>query len=143
MSERFGKVWDRDADKLGALVALDDEGRLLRHVMADGCRIVLWDTFRPDGRGTMWLGYALWDPEGNKVFEGEDYAGSPMDSIDSDETLRCLIGFLALSPGDTDAEYFADYTDDQRSWAESSACEELSLWAHDEQGETSFVDDPE
>ena len=48
------------------------------------------------------------------LFEGDDFGPSPMHAIDSDATVRALMGFLTLRPGDTDADYFDAYTDTQR-----------------------------
>ena len=67
-------------------------------------------TNRTDWRGQTVLGYELTDRDGETVFEGEDFAGSPMQADDSDDTLRALLGFLTLRPGDTDSEYFEAYT---------------------------------
>jgi hypothetical protein len=50
------------------------------------------------------------------IFEGEDFAGSPMDADDSDETVAALLTFLTLRRGDTDAEYFESYTPEQLAW---------------------------
>jgi len=44
---------------------------------------------------------------------------------DGDETIAALLSFLSLRPGDTDDEYFDDYTEDQMEWAEMHG-EELS-----------------
>lgn len=49
------------------------------------------------------------------------------DAIDGIGTVRSLLSFLTLRPGDTDAEYFERYTPEQRAfceeYAESLACE--------------------
>ena len=61
------------------------------------------------------------------VFEGEDFSPSPLHAIDSDEAVAALMGFLTLRPGDTDREYFAEYTPEQLEFAdqhaEALACE--------------------
>lgn len=44
------------------------------------------------------------------VFEGEDFGCSPMHEWDSDESTGALLGFLTLGRGDTDSEYFDEYT---------------------------------
>ncbi len=44
------------------------------------------------------------------LFEGEDYGCSPCHAIDSNESVIGIMEFLTLKPGDTDSEYFADYT---------------------------------
>jgi len=102
------------------------EGRAGNYVLTT------WDSGRVDGRGQTRIRYELVDPHGHLLFEGDDFAGSPMHADDADETVRALLGFLTLRPGDTDAEYFASYTPEQLAFAEGEA-EELSLYA-DEDG---------
>ncbi len=94
----------------------------------------VWATDRTDRRGQSVLGYELTDHQGETVFEGEDFSGSPMHADDSDETLRALLGFLTLRPGDTDPEYFMDYTDRQRPFCDEDA-ESLALYADEEIGD--------
>jgi hypothetical protein len=101
---------------------------MLRHVDLDGFQLLLWATDRTDNRGCTVLGYQLTDKDGSTLFEGEDFCGSPMHGDDSDDMLRCLIGFLTLRPGDTDDEYFENYTAAQHDFAASDA-ENLSIWA--------------
>ncbi len=55
------------------------------------------------------------------LFEGDDFGPSPLHAIDSDASVRALMGFLTLRPGDTDAEYFDDYTDTQRDYCAQHA----------------------
>lgn len=95
-------------------------------------RLTTWDTGRQDRRGQAYIGYRLVSPEGRTVFEGEDFAGSPMNADDSDATLRALLGFLTLKPGDTDSEYFESYTAEQREFAGSSECEAMALYGLDD-----------
>lgn len=68
--------------------------------------------------------------EGKTIFEGEDFGCSPMDAIDSDGAVECLMGFLTLRPSDTDSEYFDNYTEEQldfcSSHAEALSCEVYS-----------------
>lgn len=80
------------------------------------------------------VGYELRDPDDKTIFRGADFKPAPLCADDSDETLRGLLGFLTLRPGDTNAEYFADYTDRQREFAESSECEYLAFLYSDEGG---------
>ena len=54
-----------------------------------------------------------------------------MHADDSDDTLRALLGFLALRPGDTDSEYFADYTAAKREFASSHECEAMQVYGLD------------
>jgi hypothetical protein len=119
-----------------------DDPRHLRHVamipFIDGKRWTLriWETY-PERRartGQRLLNYQFKDPEGWILFQGDDYGCAPMRSIDSDDMVRGLLGFLTLRPGDTDREYFASYTPEQMSFARSHACEALSMWADDGSG---------
>ena len=74
------------------------------------------------------LAYEFRTPSGEVLFEGADYGCAPGHAIDSDDALRGLLGFLTLKPGDTDADYFTDYTEAQRAFAEGDA-EELQMWS--------------
>ena len=108
----------------------------LRHVRLDsGHTLRTWDTGRTRGAGMMartCIGYAFCDPSGAPIFEGDDFGPSPMHADDSDETLRGLLGFLLLRPGDTDREYFDDYTPAQRAFATSDTCELLQFTYSDD-----------
>jgi hypothetical protein len=59
------------------------------------------------------------------IFSGNDYSIGMTNNGILDH-LMGLAGFLTLKPGDTDDEYFENYTPDQMEWALSSDCEELS-----------------
>lgn len=99
----------------------------LRHVrLESGHTLRTWDTHRTrDGRTR--IAYELRDPSGAVLFAGDDFRPSPMHADDSDATLRGLLGFLFLRPGDTDAEYFAEYSPAQLAFANSSTCELLAF----------------
>lgn len=49
----------------------------------------------------------------HRIFFGEDFGCSPLHAIDGDECVLALMNFLCLRPGDTDAEYFDHYTEEQ------------------------------
>ena len=55
------------------------------------------------------------------LFEGDDFGPGPMHAIDSDASVRALMVFLTLRPGDTDPDYFDAYTDAQRRFCELHA----------------------
>jgi hypothetical protein len=85
--------------------------------------LVTWDTGRT-GYGKYIVGYRLtMNDSGAKsvLFEGEDFGCSPMHAIDSDETLAGIMGFLTLRPGDTDDDYFANYTPEQLAYCSKYA----------------------
>ena len=80
----------------------------------------LYDTGRVTGGGRTQLGYALLEGR-ETIFAGDDFGPSPIHADDSDESVRALLSFLTLRPGDTDADYFADYTERQRQFTEEHA----------------------
>lgn len=101
-------------------------------------RLKIWDTHRTAFGGKSRLGYRLSmgvggeSPVGNPaawkvIFEGEDFGCSPLHAVDSDETIAGIMGFLTCKPGDTDPEYFRDYTPAQLDYcqqhAEALSCE--------------------
>jgi hypothetical protein len=75
------------------------------------------------------LAYKFYDRD-VLIFEGDDYGCSPLNAIDSDECVSSLLSFLSLRPGDTDAEYFKDYTEAQLCFADHYG-EELSMYVLD------------
>jgi hypothetical protein len=103
----------------------------LRHVrLESGHTLRTWDTGRTRGTGMMArtrIGYEFRDPSGEVLFRGDDFGPSPMHADDSDATLRGLLAFLLLRPGDTDREYFADYSPRQLAFAASDACQLLQF----------------
>lgn len=105
----------------------------LRHVNLDGYTLKTWSTARTDWRGQTKIGYEMRTPAGEVLFTGDDFAGSPLRADDSDDTLRELIGFLTLRPGDTDPDYFDGYTEDQLAFCDTDA-EALSMWSMEDCG---------
>jgi hypothetical protein len=83
-----------------------------------------------DRRGQTIIGYEMISPVGETIFAGEDFAGSQIHADDSDGTLRALLSFLTLRPGDTDRDYFANYTAVQWAFVREHA-EWMSEWAVD------------
>lgn len=109
----------------------------LRHVEIEALtgrkwQLRTWDTHSRDYRGQTTIGYEFISPEGTVLFTGEDFNGSPLHADDSDATLRSLLSFLTLHPGDTDREYFANYTAEQMAFAESYECEAMQLYGMDD-----------
>lgn len=115
--------------------------------LALGYRLTLWeDHVGPDGR--TFLRYRFCRPDGRVVFAGADFGVPAFSAIDSDDVVRSLMGFLTLRQGDTDRDYFADYTPEQLAWCEGSDCDWLGCvytaapGEHsDEPGEIVDVDD--
>lgn len=109
------------------------EYHVLRHVEFDGYRLLTWETGKNARTGQNLIGYAFYQPNSTEpLFYGEDYGCSPIHSIDSDESLRGLISFLTLRPGDTDDEYFENYSEQQLKFANSNEPEYLSLWSSED-----------
>lgn len=79
---------------------------------------------RFDGRRDR-VSYRLTTRETNgeekTLFEGDDFSPSPLYAIDSDEAVADLMGFLTLRPGDTDREYFDNYTPEQLAYCSQHA----------------------
>lgn len=99
---------------------------LIRYVSFDGYTLKLYDTNKLMGNKSK-LAYEMFAEDGELLFSGEDLGCSPMHATDSDESIRALLGFLTLKPGDTDADYFKDYTPRQMEFAENEA-ENLFMW---------------
>lgn len=120
-----------------------DASAILRHVRLDtGHNLRTWDTGRSIGTGMMArtrIGYELRDPAGEVLFRGADFAPGAATADDSDEALRALCGFLFLRPGDTDREYFADYSPRQLAFARSGDCE-LLAFLYSDNGPGQLVD---
>lgn len=96
-------------------------------------RLDLWDmgTVRDIGYFTRTrMAYRL-TVDGKIVFQGNDFSPSPMIDIDSDEAVASLLAFLSMGEGDTDDEYFDDYTPEQIAFRDSDLREELSLIVYD------------
>ena len=70
--------------------------------------LTIWDTHRKSGSHSL-LGYRL-SSEGKVIFKGEDFGCPSCNCVDSDATVDGIMTFLTLRPGDTDVEYFRDYS---------------------------------
>lgn len=100
--------------------------RPYRKGMGPVFRLRLWDLFRSDSDGKACVKYEL-SAGPIVIFSGDDFHCSPMHAIDSDACVESIMGFLTLRPGDTDADYFANYSELQKTFcaqhAEALACE--------------------
>ncbi len=92
----------------------------------DGFQLELFDNYEIK-YGKHILAYRFWDGEA-LIFEGADYGCSPMHAIDSDGAVAGLLAFLSLKPGDTDSEYFEDYSPEQMAWCQGGRAEQLGCW---------------
>lgn len=102
---------------------------VLRDVQVDDHRLITWETGRRNRMGKTLLAYRLIGPDGRTVFEGDDYAVPGI--IDDDASVRGLLGFLTLRPGDVESAYFDNYTPEQLEWRDEHA-ECLRLYAEEE-----------
>lgn len=103
------------------------------HITGHTFYLTVWDTGRLEGRFFLKpiLGYRLSHVDEKThtkmvLFNAEDYLPGTALSADSDESIGGLMGFLTLRPGDTDSDYFKDYTPTQLRYCEQHA-EELQL----------------
>lgn len=89
--------------------------------------------------GSQYLKYYLFKDE-KILFEGNDFKPSLMHNIDSLNSLVSLLGFLTLEKGDTDDEYFKDYTKEQFEWSESCENQTIKLIVSDfDCGESEYM----
>ncbi len=116
---------------------------MLRHVSLDGYTLQMWDTGKTDSMHKTRIRYEFKTPEGTVLFAGDDFRCSPLDAIDSDNCVRALLSFLTLRPGDTDHEYFADYTPEQMAYAQGDAERHQLFAMEDDNDETYQFEDVE
>lgn len=114
-----------------------NEGTLLRHVRMEPYLpgkgptfdLVTWDTGRFARTGQCIIGAALFSSESeDPIFHCEEIGVPPSQAIDSDDATRGALGWYTLRPGDTDPDFFAEYTEAQLAFASAHA-ESLSLYA--------------
>lgn len=113
-----------------------EEKDILRDVTLEGTgfRLVTWDPQRSQVKTDKHpVGYALFAPgESEALFQGEDYRVSHFNSLDSDECLRRILGFLTLGKDDTDEKYFMKYTSRQLAFRDGPHRKELNLLIQDD-----------
>jgi hypothetical protein len=93
--------------------------------------MTLKNTWKTDSYGKYIVKYWFKDPNKKLLFSGSDFHASPMHKPESKESAIALLGFLTCKPGDTDNEYFKDYTEDQLNFANSQECENLQYIVYD------------
>lgn len=78
-------------------------------------RLTVWNTGLTDRYGKQRLAYEFSMHQGRKtvLFKGHNFYASPVCALDSDATMLAIMDVLTLKPGDTDKEYFANYTPEQ------------------------------
>lgn len=111
----------------------------LRVKLSDGrtCNIHAYELFHKHTDSHMYFTVEV-RVSGKPVFpKGELYAGVSTfagHSIDGDAAKKLALELVAMKPGDTDADYFEGYSDEQRAWAEENG-EWLSYIAAERYGE--------
>lgn len=98
----------------------------------DGYTLSLQALGRKDRNGHEMVRYIFSDPKGTMIFAGDDFGASPLHDAEGDKSAKSLLAFLTLRDGDTDAEYFANYTPAQIAFRDSFDCEQLQLYTLDD-----------
>ena len=112
---------------------------------SDGFRLELFTTVLTSADDRLTVAYRFWDLSqdtwrARPVFTGAHWHPSVLHAVDGVESVRGLLGFLSLRPGDVEADYFTSYTPRQLHWREVRA-EDLAWWASepDQTGEPALV----
>ena len=112
-----------------------DDPRVLRYVEIEAqvrdvapYRLLMWE----DGHyaGETWrtrIACAFYRSPGTEPFMVSYFSPGMGTAIDSDEAVACALGCFTMRPGDTDSDWFADYTPEQLEWAGSYECESLAF----------------
>jgi hypothetical protein len=95
------------------------------------CRLDMWlaDAMDTAHHGKARIAYTFHAGD-ELIFSGDDFRPGLSTAPDSDAAAGALIGFLSLKPGDTDPDYFADYSERQMDFAREHG-EDLAVWADD------------
>ena len=67
----------------------------------------------------------------NILSKGNDFRPSPLHPIDSIDNMVSLLSFMTVQKGDTDQEYFKNYTHLHLEWLDSYDCERLKSLCSD------------
>lgn len=81
-----------------------------------GFKVELFDSNERDRYGKWAVPFKFYH-KGELIFENTLWA-SPMHATDNRETLAAVLCFCSLKPGDTDSEFFADYSERQLEWCQ-------------------------
>jgi hypothetical protein len=98
-----------------------DDQSLMREWASSPYRLELYELnqpSRPDGATP--IGYRFYHDD-QLVFEDYDIVVPAGQTLDGDQTLRGVLGFVALRPGDVEADYFTGYTPAQVAWRDQHA----------------------
>lgn len=89
--------------------------------------LVLTDLHKLTSEGKTTVSYTLRKEGGPVIFQGADLHPGMGIPPTGPVAASHLLAFLTLRPGDTDDEYFDDYTSEQMAFRDSEA-EDLWLW---------------
>jgi hypothetical protein len=98
----------------------------------DGYKMTLQELGRRDRGGHIMVRYTFENPQGVRLFEGDDLGASPLHGPESYEIAKSLLSFLTCREGDVDGEYFENYTPAQIAFRDSFDCESLQMYTVDE-----------
>ena len=84
--------------------------------------------------GRLYYSYEFY-VENELIFSDNDFSPSPL-YLDHKNTLNAksiysLLSFLTLQPGDTDDEYFKNYTETQLAFVDSGIADEIRIIIYD------------
>jgi hypothetical protein len=111
---------------LGATVDGFISSRLMAAYQLDDGHVIHVSRAGQTGHRIAWS-YVL-ERDGVTIFEASDFSAGT--DLSYGEAARAILGFLTLQEGDTDSEYFENYTFEQVAWRDEYA-ENLSLFALD------------
>lgn len=99
-------------------------------------RVEIWDTFTTDNRGCTRLIARLYMFDAGKRTHVLDmpFCNGPWTADDSNQSMAMAIEGVAMKPGDTDADFFADYTPEALAVV-SKHGDSLAMVAYDRFGE--------
>ncbi len=95
-----------------------------------GSKLTLTDTGKNGPMGHHFVLLRLED-EGRVIFDGQQMGVPSHQAIDGLDAVMSAFSWLTLKPGDTDDEFFAEYTESQLAWANSARADELACLAFD------------
>jgi len=91
-----------------------------------------------DGKGTFQSRWKLtynFYYKGDLLFSGDDFYPSPLYDFASNQSLSEIVGWLSISPGDIDEEYFDNYTEEQLRFASDELLtDEMLVWEEELRG---------
>lgn len=95
----------------------------------DEYTMTLEATTKRDRTGHILVRYEFKTPQGVTLFSGENFGANPLHSPEGKESAKDLLSFLTVRKGDTDEDYFKNYTPEQLAFSNSADCEYLLSYA--------------